>query len=104
MLAVLAETAAAGMRPAAHVAELSDSEQTVPSHARVKTGVLLSLDAEIAGLLEAAEMPVVHDNHTTKLDAVPPMQGGFGLIDLIGCCVVLQLFSCLANLMYCAAA
>ena len=78
MLAVLAGTDAAGMPPAAHVAEQTDPEQTVPSHARVKTGVLLSLDAEIAGLLEAAEMPVVHDNHTTKLDAVSRIQGGFG--------------------------
>ena len=87
MLAALAEADAADKPPPAFVAEQKGSEQTVPSHAQVSTGAMLRLDDELAGLIEAADMPADHDKHTTKPGANPPVQGGV-YVKLTVCCIV----------------
>ena len=61
-LAAFTEADATGMQPAAHMAELSDSEQTVlslgglalPDHAEHD---MLDLDDEMAALIAAAAVP-----------------------------------------------
>ena len=65
----------------AHVAEQSDSEQTVLSYAGLVAPedaerAMLHLDDEIAGLLEAADMPAGQDRtHTTKPEPASPVAG-----------------------------
>ena len=76
-LAAFTETDAAGMPPAAHVAELSDSEQTVLSlggsalleHAEC---AMLDLDDEMAALIAAAAVPADQaGTHGSGPEAVP---------------------------------
>ena len=76
VLTALAGADAADMPPPAFVAEQSNSEQAVASPAQAKAGVMLGLDAEVAGLVEAADMPADHDKHATKPGAIQPAQGG----------------------------
>ena len=99
MLAALVEADAAGMPPAAPGAEQSDSKQAVPSRAQGQAGVLLSLDAEMTGLVEAADMPLHHDKHTTKPDAISPVQGGGLSRDscLLHCLAFVGMFALLAS-------
>lgn len=99
VLTALAEADAADMPPPASVAEQSDSEQTVPSPAQAKAVVMLGLDAEIAGLLEAADMPADRDKQITKPDAIPPAQGGglgraIWLLQCLACAVFLPYRPC----------
>ena len=63
----------AGLPESASVAEQSRPETFEPSHAQVKAGVLLRLDDEIAGLLEAADMPA--EAHGTTPEPVSPVPG-----------------------------
>ena len=71
---MLAEARAASPAP---VAEQGQAKQVVPSHAQVRAGGMLSLDAEMAGLVEAADIPAGEDkSHGTRADAVLGVQGG----------------------------
>lgn len=76
-MTVLAEAPAAGVLPPAPVADQGHPKQIVPSYAQVRAGGMLSLDAEMAGLIEAADMPAGEDKtHGAKADAVSTVQGG----------------------------
>lgn len=71
---MLAEAHAA---PPAPMAEQAHPKQIVPSYAQVRAGGMLSLDAEMAGLIEAADMPAGEDKmHGAKADVVLTVQGG----------------------------
>ena len=65
------------MPRSASVTEQSSSEMIVPSHAlQVSTGAMLHLDDELAGLVEAADMPAGQDGgHTTKPEPTSSVPG-----------------------------
>ena len=81
ILASFTEADAAGMLPAAHVTELSDSEQTVLSlggsalleHAERD---MLDLDDEMAALIAAAAVPADQaGTHSSQPEPVSPVAG-----------------------------
>lgn len=74
---MFAEAPAAAVPPPAPAAGQGQPKQVVPSYAQVRAGGMLSLDAEMAGLIEAADMPAGEDKtHGMKADAVLTLQGG----------------------------
>ena len=95
----------AGLPESASVAEQSRPETFEPSHAQVKAGVLLRLDDEIAGLLEAADMPAAQAGpHPTKPEAASPVAGEpFTCTDQVRWCIACLLCFSTAGLLLCCA-